>query len=257
LIAEKIMQKGDLVDYQGRLVRVVSIVDEDDVLVATGGYGSNPVLVHRKDLGKKVFRPYGTGFEGEFTQTMNDNKGLVLAVIGAGAVLTGILLYAKPAAVAPPPPPAPLPPPMPAPTPPAPPPSPSPPPPSPAPAKAPAPVPRTAAAHPPKAPPPPKAPASPTSPVPGLPNFTDFVPIAQSLSAIGASNPAGLPSALSAVTQTLGGSLPASMGTKIPVANIPGAGSLPAPMSSMESGGMQAPESGGVIGVLESLNPFA
>src|SRR5271166_4314285 len=263
------MRNGDLVDYQGKLVRIVSIVDEDDVLVATGGYGSNPVLVHRKALGKKVFRPYGTGFEGEFTQTMNDNKGIVLAVIGAGAVLTGILLFAKPAAAAPaqqpqmPPPPPPHPPPtpqpMPAPTPPpqaaAPPPPPQAAPVPPSPAKAPAPVPRAASAQP-KAP---RAPAFPSG-IPTTPSALAALAgqAAQALGFAPPPAPAGKappgapqpfapltslsPAQLADIASARRGDLSTlgSMGTGAGIAsgalpasmaNIPGAGSLPASMT--------------------------
>jgi len=256
------MQKGDLVDHKGKLVRVVS-VDGDDVLVATGGYGTAPVLMHRNDLGKKVFRPYGTGFEGEFTQTMNDNKGLVLGVIAAGAVLTGILLFAKPAAAAPeqqpqrPPPPQPQPvpqppmqaaPPAPAPTP------------APAPQRAPAPVPRGAAPAIPKAPPPPaRPPAGAPAPggmpgMPSMPGMPGFDQILAAASALGF-KPPGMPSS---------GPLPASMGAPVPSANIPSTQSLPASIGSGVAGSVAAGAAAvgggtapaGVLSMLEGLNPF-
>jgi len=292
------MQKGDLVDHQGRLVRVVS-VDGDDVLVLTGGYGTTPVLVHRTSLGKKVYRPYGTGpFEGEFTSTMNDNKGLVLAVIGAGAVLTGILLFSKPAALAngsptryppspPPPQPMPVPETTPAVTPAVTPPvsttpssTPPPPPSTPAPshsgpAKAPAPVPRAQ-------PKPPRAPAAPAAPrgfnVP--PPLTGSVPrgTPAPFAPLTPADIADIATARFGDLSTLGhlgtgagiaasnANLPASVGSPVPVANIPGAGSLPASMSAAmaasagaaAAGGSTGEDTGGgVLGMLESLNPFS
>lgn len=255
------MQKGDLVDHKGKLVRVVS-VDGDDVLVATGGYGTAPVLLHRSNLGKKVYRPYGTGpFEGEFTATMNDNKGLVLGVIAAGAVLTGILLFAKPAAAAPekkpeqPPPPPPRPMPQPVPQP-----APQPAPqaaPAPAPQKAPAPVPRGAAPAIPKAPPPPARPPSGGAP-PGMPGMPPGMPgfdqILAAASVLGF-KPPGMPSG--------SGPLPASMGAPVPSANIPSTQSLPASIGSGVAGSVAAGAAAvggagpaGVISALESLNPF-
>jgi hypothetical protein len=223
------MQKGDLVDHHGKLVRIVSVVDDSDVLVDVDGYGSAPVLVSRAELGKKVFRPYGGGFEGEFTSAVNDNKGIVLAVIGAGAVLTGILLFSKPAAAASAQTAAPA----------APPPHPSPlpaqhlssPPPPPhqtasasSPAKAPAPVPR--APSPPKAPRPPAgAPSAPSDDAlfGNVPMPPQAAPGVQRAGA----------DVLAAMSHFSG--LPAPVGSRVPIANIPGAGSLPAPMGSFAS----------------------
>jgi hypothetical protein len=263
------MQKGDLIDHKGKLVRVVS-VDGDDVLVAMGGYGTAPVLMHRNDLGKKVYRPYGTGpFEGEFTATMNDNKGLVLGVIAAGAVLTGILLFSKPAGAAPekkpeqqPPLPQPVPQPVPQPQPqaqaaPA-------PSPAPAPQKAPAPVPRGTSPAIPKAPPPPPPQARPSpggSPapggvpgMPGIPGIPGLDQIFAAASALGIKPP---------VMPMHSGPLPAPMGAAVPSANIPSLQSLPASIGSGVAGTVTAGASAvggaapaGVLGMLEGLNPF-
>ena len=262
------MQKGDLVDHKGKLVRVVS-VDGDDVLVATGGYGTAPVLLHRSNLGKKVYRPYGTGpFEGEFTATMNDNKGLVLGVIAAGAVLTGILLFAKPAAAAPekkpeqqPPLPQPVPQPQ-AQAAPAQAPAPSPAP-APAPQRAPAPVPRGTAPAIPKAPPPPARPPSGAPPapggvpgMPGMPGMPGLDQIFAAASALGI-KPPGMPPMHS-------GPLPAPMGAPVPSANIPSIQSLPASIGSGVAGSVAAGAAAvggaapaGVLGMLEGLNPFS
>jgi hypothetical protein len=262
------MQKGDLVDHQGKLVRIVSIVDDNDVLVATGGYGSAPVLVSRAELGKRVFRPYGGGFEGEFTQTVNDNKGIVLAVIGAGAVLTGILLFSKPTAAAPTPVSSPTPQPPPS-SPPSQPHSPPPSPPptphvtqtaqAPSPAKAPSPVPR--APSPPKAPRPPAGAPSGFPPPDVLAKLAGFVPKDSAFAPLSALTPAQLADIASArrgdlstlespgmgAGAGLSSSLPASVGSVVPVANIPGAGSLPASMT---------PSLDSAFDVLKPLNPF-